>query len=131
MKRLFIGVIILGTSFAVNAQGAKVLNAYNYMNDNELLKAKAEIEPAIEHPKTKETAKTWYYRGLIYENIYKNSFANDEKSGEPLYPELAAEREGAVKTSIESYEKAIAIGSKKINMSEVKQHHAEMSKWAY
>ena len=131
MKRLFICLLLCGSTALVNAQGAKVLNAYNYMNDQELLKAKAEIEPAIDHIKTMEDAKTWYYRGLIYENIYKNSFAKDEKSGEVLYPELEPAREGAVLTSIESYKKAIAIGSKKINMAEVKQHHAEMSKWAY
>lgn len=131
MKRLFICLLLCGSTALVNAQGAKVLNAYNYMNDQELLKAKAEIEPAIDHIKTMENAKTWYYRGLIYENIYKNSFAKDEKSGEVLYPELEPAREGAVLTSIESYKKAIAIGSKKINMAEVKQHHAEMSKWAY
>ena len=131
MKRLFICVLLCGSTALVNAQGAKVLNAYNYMNDNELLKAKAEIEPATEHVKSKEDAKTWYYRGMIYENIYKNSFAKDEKTGDVLFPELEAAREGAVLTSIESYEKAISIGSKKINMAEVKQHHAEMSKWAY
>ena len=131
MKRLLACVLLLGATISLNAQGAKVLNAYNYMNDNELLKAKVEIEPAIEHVKTKEDAKTWYYRGLIYENICKNSFAENEATKALIYPELVAERKGAVLTALESFEKAISIGSKKINMTEVKQHHAEMSKWAY
>ena len=131
MKRLFACVLLLGATVSSNAQGAKVLNAYNYMNDNELLKAKVEIEPATEHVKTKEDAKTWYYRGLIYENIYKNSFAEVEATKALVYPELAAERKGSVLTSLESFEKAIALGSKKINMDEVKMHHSEMAKWAY
>lgn len=118
-------------STAALAQPAKVLNAYNYMNDNELVKAKNEIEAATTNEKTATDAKTWYYRGLIYENIYKNSFAQNDKTGQPLYPELKDHKKGSVKQSIESYEKAIALDSKKINMNEVKQHHAEMSKWAY
>lgn len=131
MRRLLVCVLFCGSAAMIHAQGAKVLNAYNYMNDNELIKAKAEIEPATTNEKTMADAKTWYYRGLIYENIYKNSFAKNEKTDEPLFPELESEREGAVLTSIQSYEKAIELGSKKINMAEVKQHHAEMSKWAY
>ncbi|MEZ4722575.1 MAG: tetratricopeptide repeat protein [Flavobacteriales bacterium] len=129
-QALVAGLFCVSSAF-VMAQPAKVLNAYNYMNDNELIKAKAEIEPATTNEKTMADAKTWYYRGQIYENIYKNSFVKNDKTGAALYPELAEHKKGAVKTSIESYEKAIALGSKKINMNEVKQHHAEMSKWAY
>jgi tetratricopeptide (TPR) repeat protein len=36
-----------------------------------------------------------------------------------------------VLTAVESFEKSIELGSRKINMSEVKGHHAEMSMWAY
>jgi Tfp pilus assembly protein PilF len=78
--------VVCASTMNLNAQGAKVLNAYNYMNDNELLKARAEIDPAIENEKTMLDAKTWYYRGLIYEKIYKNSFAENEKTQQPLYP---------------------------------------------
>jgi hypothetical protein len=130
-KSVIVCALLCGTVNLINAQGAKVLNAYNYMNDNELVKAKAEIEPATTNEKTMADAKTWYYRGLIYENIYKNSFAENEKTKTPLFPELKDHRKGAVMTSVESYEKAIDLDSKKINMTEVKQHHAEMSKWCY
>jgi tetratricopeptide (TPR) repeat protein len=123
--------VVCASTMNLNAQGAKVLNAYNYMNDNELLKARAEIDPAIENEKTMLDAKTWYYRGLIYEKIYKNSFAENEKTQQPLYPKLKPLRSESVQKAIDSYEKAISLDSKKINMSEVKQHHAEMSKWAY
>lgn len=115
----------------LQGQGAKVLNAYNYMNDNELVKAKGEIDQAITHEKTMSDGKTWYYRGLIYEKIYKNSFAMKEGTEDLLYPELQAVKEGSVLTAVESFEKSIELGSRKINMSEVKGHHAEMSMWAY
>lgn len=115
----------------LQGQGAKVLNAYNYMNDNELVKAKGEIDQAITHEKTMSDGKTWYYRGLIYEKIYKNSFAMKEGTEDLLYPELQAVKEGSVLTAVESFQKSIELGSRKINMSEVKGHHAEMSMWAY
>lgn len=115
----------------LQGQGAKVLNAYNYMNDNELVKAKGEIDQAITHEKTMSDGKTWYYRGLIYEKIYKNSLAMKEGTEDLLYPELQAVKEGSVLTAVESFEKSIELGSRKINMSEVKGHHAEMSMWAY
>ncbi len=115
----------------LQGQAWKALNAYNYMNDNELVKAKGEIDQAITHEKTMSDGKTWYYRGLIYEKIYKNSFAMKEGTEDLLYPELQAVKEGSVLTAVESFEKSIELGSRKINMSEVKGHHAEMSMWAY
>ena len=131
MKKLLASAIMACGILMLQGQGAKVLNAYNYMNDNELVKAKGEIDQAITHEKTMSDGKTWYYRGLIYEKIYKNSFAMKEGTEDPLYPELQAVKEGSVLTAVESFEKSIELGSRKINMSEVKGHHAEMSMWAY
>ena len=131
MRKLLASAIMACGIFMLQGQGAKVLNAYNYMKDNELVKAKGEIDQAITHEKTMSDGKTWYYRGLIYEKIYKNSFAMKEGSEDPLYPELQAVKEGSVLTAVQSYKRSIELGSRKINMSEVKGHHAEMSKWAY
>ena len=131
MKKLLASAIMACGILMLQGQGAKVLNAYNYMNDNELVKAKGEIDQAITHEKTMSDGKTWYYRGLIYEKIYKNSFAMKEGTEDLLYPELQAVKEGSVLTAVESFEKSIELGSRKINMSEVKGHHAEMSMWAY
>ncbi|GAB4384490.1 MAG: hypothetical protein Kow0075_16510 [Salibacteraceae bacterium] len=119
-------------SLCTFGQGAKVLNAYNYMMDNELLKAKEEIEPATQHEKTKNDAKTWYYRGRIYEGIYRNSYLKKEDGTDALvYPELQTHREGAVMEAARSYEKAIELGSKKINMNEVKEFHAQLARLCY
>lgn len=131
MKKLLASAIMACGILMLQGQGAKVLNAYNYMNDNELVKAKGEIDQAITHEKTMSDGKTWYYRGLIYEKIYKNSLAMKEGTEDLLYPELQAVKEGSVLTAVESFEKSIELGSRKINMSEVKGHHAEMSMWAY
>jgi len=131
MKKLLASAIMVCGILMLQGQAWKALNAYNYMNDNELVKAKGEIDQAITHEKTMSDGKTWYYRGLIYEKIYKNSFAMKEGTEDLLYPELQAVKEGSVLTAVESFEKSIELGSRKINMSEVKGHHAEMSMWAY
>lgn len=105
---------------SVMAQPAKVLNAYNYWKAQELAKAKGEIEIAITHPKTSETGKTWYYRGLIYESIY---FSEDAANAE-LKP-------GSLMAAIESYAKAKELGSKKINMNELDQRYRTLGAYCY
>lgn len=126
MRKATLSAVFMLSAGVIFAQGAKVLNAYNYMQDNEFLKAKAEIEPATEHAKTKEDAKTWYYRGQIYDNIYRMSITTKEGTDELLYPQYTSHKEGAVKAAVESYEKALSIESKKINKNEVKAKYANM-----
>ncbi|MDZ7774162.1 MAG: hypothetical protein U5L09_00425 [Bacteroidales bacterium] len=48
------------------AQNHKVVSAYNYLRKGQLDKAMEAIEPATEHKKTENDAKTWYYRGNVY-----------------------------------------------------------------
>jgi len=74
-------VILIG-SYAAMAQAGKVTSAYNYWTSynqykdaNDLREAVDYIEPAITFDKTMTSAKTWYYRGLIYHTIYQDSSA--------------------------------------------------------
>lgn len=107
---------LLISGSAVFAQGAKVMNAYNYLSDGEFIKAIEQIEPATEHEKTKYDGKTWYYRGRIYEQIY---FSEDVK-----YAEL---KDGSLLKAIESYEKAKELGSKRISMNELNDRYIHLS----
>ncbi|MFA8298836.1 MAG: tetratricopeptide repeat protein [Hyphomicrobiales bacterium] len=70
MKRIAIVLLIL-VSFigSASAQKSKRTSAYMYNKNGKLDKAKIAIDLASEHEKTKEDAKTWYYKGLIYLNI--------------------------------------------------------------
>lgn len=54
-------------ALTVSAQKTNRTSAYSYMNKGELKKAWEYINKAIEHPQTKEDAKTWKYRGDIIE----------------------------------------------------------------
>lgn len=120
MRRILASALFLMSASLVVAQGAKVLNAYNYMNDGELIKAMQEIEPATENEKTKIDGKTWYYRGLIYEQIF---YSEDAK--------YDAYKAGSLMKAIESYKQAKALGSKRINMNDVADRYQRLGAYAY
>jgi tetratricopeptide (TPR) repeat protein len=99
MKKL--ALMAIG-AFALNvavAQTSVRTNAILYTNQQKFDKAKEEIDKAILHPKTATDAKTWYYRGLIYQSLI----------GHPVYGKLAA---NAPQVSYESYSKAIEFDKK-------------------
>lgn len=120
MKKAATGFILVFGVLSAMAQPAKVLNAYNYMNDGELKKAVEEIEPAITHEKTKIDGKTWYYRGQIYEQIF---FSEEEK-----YAQL---KDGSLMKAIESFKKAKELGSKRINMNDIDDRYQRLGAFAY
>jgi Tfp pilus assembly protein PilF len=63
-------------SVAVFGQKAKRTSANNYLQYGELDNAKEAIDPTIEHETTMGEAKTWFFRGQIYQAIYETQ---DEK----------------------------------------------------
>jgi len=80
MKKLLLSfavmVCLMGGAIA---QKAKVQTAWNYYKYDELDKASAAINEAAENPTTSGMAKTWYYKGLIYQKMYKHEkFGNLE-----------------------------------------------------
>lgn len=76
MKKLSLLIILAGFSYGVKAQNAEVVNAFNYQKYKEYDKAKISIDKAILDPKTGISAKTWYYRGSIYQDIEESLDAN-------------------------------------------------------
>lgn len=120
MKKVAALMALLISGSVVFAQGAKVLNAYNYLGDGELIKAMEQIEPAIEHEKTKDDGKTWYYRGQIYEQIY---FSEDAK--------YAEYKDGSLLKAVESFAKAKELGSKRINMNDVSDRYVRLGAHCY
>ena len=57
----------------VQAQVATLTNAILYRNDGYLIKAKEEIDKACVNEKTISMSKTWFYKGIIYMELYKAS----------------------------------------------------------
>lgn len=75
MKKLLFSVVAFTLCMGVSAQNSAVVNAYNYMNDQEWEKAAEYIDQAIEHEKTMGDAKTWVYRGQIYMGLAMSTLA--------------------------------------------------------
>ncbi len=101
MKKLafLIGLLVI-VSFGFS-QNSKVVSAYNYHNSGKLDKAKENIDIAIANPKTAVVAKTWFYRGNIYVDIYRTQ--------DSLYMNLDPE---ALPKAYESYQKALELDTK-------------------
>ena len=70
----------------------KINQALSALEDGELAEAKSIIDAAIEHEKTKEDPKTWYYRGQIYAAL---DTANNE--------------EGALEESLKAFDRALEL----------------------
>lgn len=65
MKKIVLFALVFIVQ-SIDAQTTKVISAYNYLNSGELDKAKTEIDAASLHDQTKESSKTWFYKGEIY-----------------------------------------------------------------
>lgn len=76
IKKTTLLTAALLVSVAVFGQKSKRTSANNYLGYGELDNAMEAIEPTITHEKTMNEAKTWFFRGQIYQAIYETQ---DEK----------------------------------------------------
>lgn len=96
MKRLIFLMLILGISQFNFAQNSVVVSAYNSLKNGIPEKAKEYIDKAITNDESASEAKTWFYRGNIYLQVYSVAHMTDglvkgiskdqikQKLGEPL-----------------------------------------------
>lgn len=84
MKRLIMIVALAALTFSTSAQALNVESAVQELRKNSLKKAKGYIDAAAMNEKTKDDAKTWYYRALIYAEI-----GRDAQQAKPKYKGLA------------------------------------------
>lgn len=110
MKNISLLLIIICISvFYTAAQKAKVQTAYNFYKEpyQQYDKAKEAIDEAILNEQSAGMAKTWYYRALIYQALYKNA----------KYDSLC---HNCLITAYESFEKANEIDPKNEWAEEIK-----------
>lgn len=84
MKKIVMYASIMAITVGVNAQSLMVESAVQDLRKGSLKKAKTEIDAAAVNEKTKDDAKTWYYRALIYAEI-----GTDAQKAKPKYKGLA------------------------------------------
>ncbi len=69
MKKFVMTATFVAFALAAGAQSLNVSSAFQDMRKGYLDKAKAEIDAACLHESTKDDAKTWCYKALIYSQI--------------------------------------------------------------
>ncbi|SFD52328.1 hypothetical protein SAMN05518672_102289 [Chitinophaga sp. CF118] len=95
MKKLLVSFIFCSVGVSAMAQRAKVNSADEAVKSNDLVKAKADIQAALENEKTKNEAKTWYVKGKVFEA----SATKDKNSAEAM-------------EAFQAYKKALEINPK-------------------
>jgi len=93
---LFIVSVLTSSAFAQFVGRDNLSVSLFYLQKNELDSAKKYIDLASTNDDLKETAKTWYYRGFIYKELYKKREKEDKTS---IFR----------RTSIESFEKMLSL----------------------
>ena len=88
MKKLSMILALAALTFSAGAQTLNVQSAIQDLKKNYLKKAKAEIDLACEHESTKDDAKTWCYKGLIYSRIGGEA-SNPKSKFKDLAPDWA------------------------------------------
>jgi len=98
VKHVLTGLIILAAAGSTFAQKSKVQAAYNYQKKGVFDKAQEAIELAINHESTKGEAKTWIYRGMVYQGIARST---EEK--------YAGAKDSALTVAFSSYMKGLEL----------------------
>jgi hypothetical protein len=96
---LFIVSILTGSVFGQFVGKDDLSIALFYLQKNELDSAKSYIDLASNDDVLKETAKTWYYKGFIYKELYKKKDKENKTSAFRI-------------TSIEAFEKMLTLAGK-------------------
>ncbi|WP_162555697.1 UDP-N-acetylglucosamine--peptide N-acetylglucosaminyltransferase SPINDLY family protein [Reichenbachiella versicolor] len=73
MNRFYVLALALLVSVSAWAQKGSTSKAQAYLDKNDLINAKAEIDLALENPKNAGKAKSWYIKGQIYKAIATSS----------------------------------------------------------
>lgn len=97
MKKVLLTALVAGTISVASAQNSAVNSAVLNHKNGTLDKALADIEKATEHKKTKNKAKTWFYRGVIYQDMI----------GNPIYNKMTDENTPMV--ILESFDKTVEL----------------------
>ncbi len=100
MKKVLLTALAAASISVASAQNSAVNSAVLNHKNGTLDKAQADINKAIEHPKTKEKAKTWFYRGVIYQDMIGNPIYG--KNTDDKTPEIV----------LESFNKTVEIDGK-------------------
>lgn len=97
MKKILLTALVAASFSVASAQNSAVNSAILNHKNGTLDKAQEEINKALEHKRTKDKAKTWFYRGVIYQDMIGNPIYG--KMVDDTYPTIV----------LESYDKTLEL----------------------
>lgn len=97
MKKVLLTALVAGTISVASAQNSAVNSAVLNHKNGTLDKALTDIEKATAHKKTMDKAKTWFYRGVIMQDMI----------GNPIYGKMTDDKTPI--TILESFDKAVEL----------------------
>lgn len=111
MKKIaFLAVLFLSISILASAQTNTRTTAYNYLRKGKLDLAKENIDKAVEHEKTMNDPKTWFYYG----NTYIQLATTADEAYKSLDPD-------ALKKAYQGYQKCMELDEKKTYLAQILQ----------
>ncbi len=116
MKRVLTALIILASLNISFGQNKNIVSCFNHNKYREYDKAKVAIDKAVEHPKTMNNPKAWWYRGVTYHLITAQCMSAKNQ----MYCDLAP---NSAEVAKEAYGKALAL-----NMKDPKWHSLDIYK---
>jgi len=69
MKKVLLLITLFIGTWSVNAQKANIQSAINYLKDNDIANAKKMVDEATQSESTKNNAKAWLLKAVIYQAI--------------------------------------------------------------
>ncbi|MCC9135360.1 tetratricopeptide repeat protein [Pontibacter silvestris] len=100
MKKVLLTAFAAASISVASAQNSAVNSAIMNHKNGTLDKAQADIDKAIAHDKTKDKAKTWFYRGVIYQDMI----------GNPIYSKMT--NDSTPTLVLESFNKTVELDGK-------------------
>jgi tetratricopeptide (TPR) repeat protein len=100
MRKILLTAFAAASVTVASAQNSAVNSAILNHKNGVLDKALTDIEKATEHKKTQDKAKTWFYRGVIYQDMI----------GNPIYGKLTDDKTPML--VMESFDKALSMDGK-------------------
>lgn len=142
MKKYFFLIGVVCISFSSIAQHGKVVAAYKYLQDyfnvkdtSSLRNAKESIDAASENIDTKTLAKTWVYKGKIYQTLFEHKYQMeyDKRSAVADVNKRVLEAYSLCNMDLlvvskDSYLKAQELDAKKSYEEDIKPHFPELSR---
>lgn len=69
LKKIGVLLLVSALTFQVQAQKANIQSAFNYLKDDDVAGAKKMIDEAVNNESTKNNAKAWLLKAIIYQAI--------------------------------------------------------------